>query len=169
MSKAIILGAGFGGLATAFTLRKLLPAKDEVIIVDQNSYFMVGFRKTWALLGHSPLSEGQGSLAELEKHGIQFVQGTINSIDPENRSVSVDGRKIEADAMVVALGARLAGEEIPGFQEHAYNVYDANDIPRAAKALQDFKGGKIVVGIFGAPYKCPWEYRPGAQTGRRQN
>jgi sulfide:quinone oxidoreductase len=155
MKRAIILGAGFGGLAAAYTLRKLLHADDEVILVDRRPYFMVGFRKTWALLGESPLADGQGSLAEVEKHGIQFLQGKIDSIDPLNRAVNVAGRRIEADAMVVALGARLAGEEIPGFQEHAYNVYDPQDIPRAASALQNFKGGKIVVGIFGTPYICP--------------
>jgi sulfide:quinone oxidoreductase len=55
----------------------------------------------------------------------------------------------------VALGAELASEAIPGFQQYAYNVYDPNDIPRAAKALKDFQGGKLMIGIFGAPYKCP--------------
>jgi sulfide:quinone oxidoreductase len=44
---------------------------------------------------------------------------------------------------------------VPGFQEHALNVYDQQDIPRAAKALNDFEGGQVVIGIFGAPYKCP--------------
>jgi sulfide:quinone oxidoreductase len=44
---------------------------------------------------------------------------------------------------------------VPGFAEHAYNVYDPNNIPRAEKALNEFKGGRLVIGIFGAPYKCP--------------
>jgi sulfide:quinone oxidoreductase len=43
---------------------------------------------------------------------------------------------------------------VQGFKEHAYNVYDPEDIPRAEKALSDFKGGRLVIGIFGAPYKC---------------
>jgi sulfide:quinone oxidoreductase len=62
---------------------------------------------------------------------------------------------ISADALVVALGAELATDAIPGFQQYAYNVYDPQDIPRAAQALQEFQGGKLVIGIFGAPYKCP--------------
>ena len=34
-------------------------------------------------------------------------------------------------------------------------MYDPNDIPRAEKALSEFKGGRLVIGIFGGPYKCP--------------
>jgi sulfide:quinone oxidoreductase len=64
-------------------------------------------------------------------------------------------QRISADALVVALGAELAPEAIPGFQQYAYNVYDPNDIPRAAQALQEFQGGKLLIGIFSAPYKCP--------------
>jgi len=56
---------------------------------------------------------------------------------------------------VVALGAELAPEAIPGFKEHAFNVYDAQEIPRAAQALKEFRGGRLLLGIFGAPYKCP--------------
>ena len=56
---------------------------------------------------------------------------------------------------MVALGAELAPEVIPGFQQYAYNVYDPNDIPRAAQALREFQGGRLLIGIFGAPYKCP--------------
>jgi sulfide:quinone oxidoreductase len=64
-------------------------------------------------------------------------------------------QQISADALVVALGAELISDAIPGFQQYAYNVYDPQDIPRAAQALADFQGGKLLIGVFGAPYKCP--------------
>jgi sulfide:quinone oxidoreductase len=44
---------------------------------------------------------------------------------------------------------------VPGFTAHAYNVYDANDIPRAAEGLRQHQQGQVVVGVFGIPYKCP--------------
>jgi sulfide:quinone oxidoreductase len=64
-------------------------------------------------------------------------------------------QRLSADSLVVALGAELAPEAIPGFQQHAYNVYDLQDIPRAAQALNEFEGGNLSIGIFGIPYKCP--------------
>jgi sulfide:quinone oxidoreductase len=57
--------------------------------------------------------------------------------------------------VIVALGAELAPERVPGFTEHAHNLYDANDIPRAAEALRRHETGRVVVGVFGVPYKCP--------------
>jgi len=155
MRRILILGGGFGGIAAARRLRQKLSPEDEIILVDRQAHFMVGFRKTWALIGESPLEVGQRPLAGLERQGIQVVQGTVTAIDPVARAAEVDGRRIEADAMVVALGAELAPDQIPGFSVHALNIYDPKDIPRAGIALREFRGGRVAVGIFGAPYKCP--------------
>ena len=126
-----------------------------MILVDRRDYFMVGFRKTWALVGESPLEAGQRSLDSLTSLGIRVMRDPVTRIDPEARAATMGDQRISADALVVALGAELAPEAIPGFQEHAFNVYDAQDIPRAAQALKEFQGGRLLIGIFGAPYKCP--------------
>src|SRR3990172_2378721 len=155
MKRVLILGGGFGGIAAARRLRQKLSPEDEVMLVDRRAHFMVGFRKTWALIGQSPLEAGQRPLAALARQNIQIVQGTITAVDPASRAAEIDGRRVDADAVIVALGAELAQEKIPGFAHHAFNVYDPQDIPRASAALHEFRGGRVVIGIFGAPYKCP--------------
>jgi sulfide:quinone oxidoreductase len=155
MKRVLILGGGFGGIATARRLKEKLDAKDEVILVDRRDHFMVGFRKTWALVGESTLEAGQRPLDSLASLGIRVMRDPITRIDPKGHAATMGDQHISADALVVALGAELAPESIPGFQQYAYNVYDPNDIPRAAQALQEFQGGKLLIGIFGAPYKCP--------------
>ena len=155
MRRVLILGGGFGGIAAARRLRERLRPEDEITLVDRRATFMVGFRKTWALVGESTLEAGQRPLAALEGQGIRIQQGSITAIDPAARAAEVDGRRMEADALVVALGAELAPEQVPGFSSNAYNVYDPNDLPRTSVALQAFAGGRVTVGIFGAPYKCP--------------
>ena len=155
MQRVLILGGGFGGISTAHRLKQKLGENVEVILVDRRPYFMVGFRKSWALIGESSLEEGQKPIDSLSKFGIDVSRATIEAIQPQERSATVDGETILADALVVALGAELNPSAVPGFAEHAYNVYDPNEIPRAEKALNEFKGGSLVIGIFGAPYKCP--------------
>jgi len=155
MKRVLILGGGFGGLAVAHTLRQKLASDDAIILVDARTHFMVGFRKSWALVGESTLEAGQRRLADLNQQGIQVMQGTITAFDPQARVAEVDGQRIEADAIVAALGASSVPDKIPGLQAHAFNIYDTQDIPRAASALREFAGGRVVVGIFGVPYPCP--------------
>jgi sulfide:quinone oxidoreductase len=155
MKRVLILGGGFGGIATAHRLKQRLGNEVEVILVDKRPYFMVGFRKSWALVGESTLDVGQKPLDSLSRIGVEVRRATVEAIQPQEKSATVDGERIQADALVVALGAELNPSAVPGFAEHAYNVYDPDDIPRAEKALNEFKGGRLVIGIFGAPYKCP--------------
>ncbi|HET7375785.1 MAG TPA: FAD/NAD(P)-binding oxidoreductase, partial [Anaerolineae bacterium] len=91
----------------------------------------------------------------LEARGIKWINGSITSIDPATRSISVGGRRIEADALVVALGAQMAVDKVPGFHDYAVNVYSHEAVPYAAEAVRNFKGGILAIGIFGAPYQCP--------------
>ena len=155
MKRVLILGGGFGGIATARRLKQKLDPNDEVILVDRREHFMVGFRKTWALVGESTLEAGQRPLDRLTSLGIRVMRDPVTRIDPNAREAYMGDQRISADALVIALGAELAVEAIPGFRQYASNVYDAQDIPRAAQALNEFQGGRLVIGIFGAPYKCP--------------
>ena len=155
MKRVLILGGGFGGIAAARRLKQTLDETDEVVLVDRRDSFMVGFRKTWALIGQSTLAEGQRPLDSLTSLGVRVMRDPVTRIDPASRTAWMGDQRLSADAIVVALGAELAPEAIPGFAEHAYNVYNPQDIPRAAQALMEFQGGKLLIGVFGVPYKCP--------------
>src|SRR6266851_2192499 len=112
MKRVLVLGGGFGGIAAAHTLRSKLAPADEIVVVDGRSYFMVGFRKSWALTGESTLDAGQRRLADLTGKGIQVAQGTITRLEPKGRTVEIDGSRTEADAIIVALGAKQAPEKV---------------------------------------------------------
>ena len=155
MRRVLILGAGFGGLAAAQALRTRLADPDEVVLVDRKSSYVMGLRKWWALVGRSTLDEGRRDLATLAARGIRFQRGTVESVDPANRSAVVGGKQIEADAIIIALGAQHDVDAVPGLRQHAYNPYDIEAIPGLTQALRDFRGGRLGIGIFGVPYTCP--------------
>ena len=154
MARVLVLGGGFGGVAAAHQLRMLGP-EHEIVLVARDSHFMMGFRKNAELVGGEPMASGRRPLAALEERGIRFVQGTIERFDPAARAVDVDGQTLEGDAVVVALGAEVIPDAVPGLAEHGLNFYDPAVVPEAAEALRSLREGRVVVGIFGAPYTCP--------------
>lgn len=155
MHRVLVLGGGFGGIATAVALRARLEPEDEIVLVERRPTFVMGLRKNWVLVGASTTAEGERSLAILEGRGIRVVSGTIDSIEPAGHTVDVDGQRLEADALVVALGAQRDPDAIPGFRDHAIDVYDASASEAGAAAIERFAGGRVLIGVFGAPYPCP--------------
>ncbi|HYN63888.1 MAG TPA: FAD-dependent oxidoreductase, partial [Candidatus Limnocylindrales bacterium] len=134
MARALVLGGGFGGIATAVALRERLPAEDEVLLVDRREDFVMGVRKTWHLLGMSPLAYGTRHLAQLAERGIQVMRGELTRVDAGRPEAEVDGQTITADALVLALGARHDMAAIPGLAEHGKNVWSREGLEHAQQA-----------------------------------
>lgn len=155
MARTVILGGGFGGVAAATHLRRLLGPEHEVVIVDRGDTFMMGLRKLWALVGIAPMEEGQRRLSALSRHGIEVVQAEVDSIDPAKRAARTSRGELTADYLVVALGAETRPELVAGLQHHAHDIWRASGVPAAAAALQELRAGRIVILIAGAPYPCP--------------
>lgn len=154
MSRVLILGGGFGGVSTAHQLRMLAP-EHEVVLIDRAAHFMMGFRKSGELVGGGSMSEGSRPLAHLERRGVRIVHGAITRVDPGARSVEAGGETIDGDALVVALGAETVPAAVPGLAEYGHDAYDPKQVPAAAARLAALREGRVVIGIFGAPYTCP--------------
>ncbi len=56
---------------------------------------------------------------------------------------------------MIATGARLVYDEIPGLAKGSHGFYSLTEAERLRAALRTFSGGKIVIGVAGIPYKCP--------------
>jgi sulfide:quinone oxidoreductase len=154
--RILILGAGFGGLAAANILRKNLSPDHRVIVVDKKNWFMMGLVKLWVLEGTRKLEESQTPLDRLNARGIEYLNDEIVKIDTGAKRVQVkDHGWIEYDYMIVALGAELAPEKVPGFVGRGYDLYDPRQVPKLREELVSLKSGKVAVAIMGMPYKCP--------------
>jgi len=153
MARITIAGAGFGGIATAVALRDRLGGEHEIVLVDRRETFVMGLRKTWAITGEGTLADGARRLDGIA--GVTFRRGSITAVDPGTRTLVVDGERLEADALVLALGADHANEAVTGLAEHAIDVWDPDQADRARAALEAFDGGRLLIGVFGSPYPCP--------------
>ncbi len=155
MASTLILGGGFGGLAAAHELRRLLPDDHDVTVVASDDHFYIGFAKLWDLVGTRPLEQGTASLGTLERHGIRFVQTRIDAIDPVQRRVDTEAGPLSADFLLLALGAGPAPEQVSQLRGPAYDLYDAGELPGMRADLARLHAGTLVVAVLGTPFKCP--------------
>ena len=155
MAHVVILGGGFGGLAAAHELRTSRPDLD-VTLVDRGGRFFMGFAKIWDLVGMRPLDEGTRPLTDLDGTGVRYLRADIVGIDPDARTVTTDAETLEADAIVVALGAGSSPAHTALLSgDGAYDLYDPAQLPAMRAALGGLDEGRVVVSILGMPFKCP--------------
>lgn len=155
MARTLILGGGFGGITVATELRRELGGDHEIVLVDRREGFFMGLRKLWELVGIGTMDEGTRSREMLDAHGIRFLQQEVTAIDPERRAAVLDGETLEADHLVVALGAEPRADLVPGLDEHGFNAWARPRIPKLAATLDAFERGRLAIVIAGVPYKCP--------------
>jgi sulfide:quinone oxidoreductase len=155
MARFLILGGGFGGLAAAHELRGLAGPDDVVTVVARDTHFFMGFAKLWDLAGIRPIEDGTRPLELLGDHGIEFVRADITAIDPARRVVTTSAGELEADALLVALGAGDGPGQIHELHGDAHNLYDPRALPAIRASLAAFHGGRILLGVMGQPFKCP--------------
>lgn len=155
MAHVLILGAGFGGLACASELARLLPPGHRVTLVDEKDRFLMGTTKLWLLDGRRRLGEGEHDVRAIERRGVRFVQGRVARLDLAARTADVAGETLAWDHLVVALGASLAPDALPGLAQAGRNLYS----PEGAAALHDdlarFRGGDVLFLVTAMPFKCP--------------
>lgn len=154
MARILVLGGGFGGISAALELRQRLTPRDEIILIDEVPAFRMGLGNLWLLDGRRKVGEGQRPLAALQAKGIQVKRGRIQTIDPANRNVIVDGTKLQADGIIIALGTQLAPDATPGFAA-MHNLYEEAGAAAFGKALQSFGGGRLLIQACGLPFRCP--------------
>ncbi len=152
---AIVLGAGIGGVVAANELRKRSTKADRIILVDRNPIHLFAPSLLWLAVGTRTANRIQRPVRELLRPGIEFVEGGVQAVDPAQRAVVIDGVRFTADAIIIALGAELAADAIPGLAQAGHNFYTLEGAQSLRHALDGFKGGRVVVMTAGALYKCP--------------
>ena len=113
----VILGAGIGGIVTANLLRKTLPRAHRVVLVEREERHIFLPSLLWLMTGQRTPEQISQPLDTLRKQGIELIRGNIEHIDPQRRMVKVNGIELTGDYLVIALGAELAPETIPGLAQ----------------------------------------------------
>jgi sulfide:quinone oxidoreductase len=154
-TRIVILGAGFGGLELSTMLSEALGDTVDVTLIDKSDAFVFGFSKLDVMFGRTMPDAVRLAYSEIAKPGVRVVRETVTAIDPEARRVTTDAEIHEADVLVIALGADYDMDATPGLAEGGNEFYSVAGAERLAGIIPTFSQGHAVIGVCGAPFKCP--------------
>ncbi len=139
----------------ARALRKRLARRHRVVLIDREREHLFAPSLLWLMVGLREADAITRPLARLQRKGIEVRHGEIGTIDPSRRAVTVAGEDLVADYIIVALGAELAPEAVPGLPEAGHNFYTLAGAGTLRASLASIESGRVVVMTAAPAYKCP--------------
>lgn len=155
MARIIVLGAGIGGMTTAYALRAELPAGHVVTVVGEGPQFSFTPSNPWVGVGWR---ERRNVVLDVEPHlarkRIDFVGEPATEIRAaQNLLITRSGRELPYDYLVICTGPKLAFDEVTGLGpgRHSHSICTIDHAEALWGAYQAFveDPGPVVVG--GAP------------------
>lgn len=165
MAHIVVIGAGIGGLPTAYELRHQLSRQHCITLISDQPKFTFIPSLPWVALGLKCLNEIQLDINKpLKKRGINWIQGKVKEIDPHHKQLIVGETRIHYDFVVIATGASLDLEAVPGLGPETGYTQSVCNPHHALLALQAWNKflenpGPLVVGAvpkascFGPAYE----------------
>ncbi len=163
--KIQVIGGSFGGLTAAFELKRHLGKKHEISLVCDQDHFVFIPSLPWLCMGWVKEKDLVLDLKKiLESKGIKFIHSEAKNIDPEKRIVSTSDGELAYDYLVIATGAALNFDAVPGLNPKdgfTYSIFMLEYAVEANKAWERFlkDPGPVVIGApqgascFGPAYE----------------
>jgi sulfide:quinone oxidoreductase len=155
-AQVVVLGGGVGGTLTANLLDRRLGRDVHVTVVDPTGMHLYQPGFLYAALGKANGRWLARDERTLLRRGVELAVEAATLVEPDQGRVRLaHGGSLAFDYLVLGTGARLVPEEIPGLVEGAHEFYSLEGALRLREALRGFRGGRVLVGVAGIPYKCP--------------
>jgi NADH dehydrogenase len=145
----VIAGGGYAGIACATRLARLArenatPAR--IRLINPDPVLVERIRLHQAATGQRLRERRIDKL--LERAGVELVRGRVSGIDPQTRTVQVDGQSLRWDRLVLALGSHAGSREVPGVADHAFEL-EPHTAHRLRERLETLPPGAHVAVVGG--------------------
>ena len=151
--KIVIIGGSFGGLTTAYELRRHLGSdKASITLVSKEARFVFVPSLPWVAMGSRTLDQISFELGPvLGRKQISFTNETVSHIDLEAKLVMTEVAEHRYDFLVVATGHRSANEAVQGlgpFDGPGHSLMSAPEVVELDRAIRQLleEPGPVVVG-----------------------
>ncbi len=155
MAHIVIMGAGIGGMPTAYELKAKLGNGHRITVVNAVDYFQFVPSNPWLAVGWSKREKITFPIRPyLEKKGIAFIAEPVTKIDAEQNSLQLaDGQTLNYDYLVIATGPKLSFDEVEGAGPHGGHTQSICTVDHAEKtwvAYQEFlkDPGPMIIGAM---------------------
>ncbi|WP_284009050.1 NAD(P)/FAD-dependent oxidoreductase [Haloarcula pelagica] len=157
-----IVGGGTGGTVLANTLAEKLGTELDTGAV-RITLFNDGpdhvYKPVWLYVafGQREPADGRRPLREVVDDRVDIRQDYVLDVDHGRRELELQTvvDPVAYDKLVVATGAKLAPEQVPGLAEGAHHFYGEDGAQALRDELLTMEGGHVVLSVVGTPHMCP--------------
>lgn len=157
--RILILGGGTAGIITASLLRRA--GQTDIAILEPSSQHF--YQPLWTLVGAGVVPARTTSRSEVRyiPKGVHWIHERGSEVAPDQQIVTTESAaKIGYDFLVVATGAQLNWNAIPGLEDailrgDASSNYAYHLAPKTWDLIRNFRGGTALFHMPGTPAKCP--------------
>lgn len=169
MAKIVVIGGSFGGLTSAFELKRLLGSKADITLICGQDKFVFVPSLPWLSMGwRRPVDITLSLNSILFPKGITFIHEAAEGVDAAVSKVKTKTQEVPYDFLVIATGPALSFSAVPGlspYEGHTQCIFELDQAIKARDAWQRFlkDPGPVVVGAvqgvscFGPAYEYAFE------------
>jgi NADH dehydrogenase FAD-containing subunit len=114
-----------------------LEDKANIALVSEKDYFLFKPNTIYIPFGLDPEKLKVGLERPTRRKKITFIKDRVREVDPDAKKVSTEGRELSYDFLVVATGADMRPEEVPGLRENAETIWTPREMLKLRLALYD--------------------------------
>jgi NADH dehydrogenase FAD-containing subunit len=133
--KIVVAGGGFAGLEALFYLRYKLGNEANLTLVSDQDYFLFKPNTIYIPFGEDPEKFRIPLARPVLKKRITFYPGRAVGVDPIQRKLVLERGEIDYDYLVLATGASMRPEEVPGLSEYACTLWTPEEMLRLRHQL----------------------------------
>ena len=154
----LVLGGGIGGIHAAKELSREIGNEDginlaKILVFERKEKSLYAPSLTWLMVGKREPKDVYRELSKIEFNGIEVVEGEIEKVDPEKKTVTSNGKTYKGDYMVISLG--VAQKNSAALIPEAHNFYTVDGAQSFHNELKSFTGNQISILVSSLPYKSP--------------
>ncbi|WP_337189609.1 FAD/NAD(P)-binding oxidoreductase [Aurantiacibacter rhizosphaerae] len=155
----VIAGGGSAGIATAASMLQRHPGLDIAIIEPSTEHY---YQPGWTMVGGGVFEKDETMKPEASvmPKDVTWLKAGVTGFDPDNNAVEFgNGGRVTYDVLIVAMGNRLAWEEIEGLEEMlgkngVTSNYRYDLAPYTWELVQNTRSGRALFTQPPMPIKC---------------